>query len=283
MLVELKADEGPRDIRPGQIRGLQPLHFLLARSGLRGTRAGRKARDEFVQLRDLLFALGVLLLDARADGRFRQHHVVVSAVVHDHGLVIDVGRMRANAVEEMPVVRDDDQHAFVLAQIVLQPVHGIEVKIVGRLVEQQRRRIAEKRLRQQHAHFLAALQLAHLALVQRGFHIQPVEKQRGIGFRRVAAFFADDSFELAQAHAVGIGELVVRLGVERVALLQRLPERLVAHDHGVDHAVFVEGELVLPQDAELLRARDVPLDGSISPVRIFISVDFPAPLGPVMA
>ena len=30
----------------------------------------------------------------------------------------------------------------------------------------------------------------------------------------------------------------------------------VAHDHGVDHAKFVEGKLVLPQDAELLRPRD---------------------------
>ena len=56
---------------------------------------------------------------------------------------------------------------------------------------------------------------------------------RRVGFRRVAAFFADDSFELAQAHAVLVGELLVRLGVERVALLSafhraRLPMMTVS-------------------------------------------------------
>ena len=156
--------------------------------------------------------------------------------------------------------------------------------MVGGLVQQQRGRVAEQRLRQQHAHFLAALQFAHAAFVQRGFHAQSVEQHGGVGLRGVAAFFADDSFELAQAHAVFVGELVVRLGVEHVALLQRLPQRRVAHDDGVDHAELVEGELVLAQHAELLRARDACLwTGSISPVRIFISVDLPAPLGPVMA
>ena len=77
--------------------------------------------------------------------------------------------------------------------------------MVGGLVQQQRRRIAEQRLRQQHAHLLAALQFAHLALVQRGFHAQAVEQHRGVGLRRVAALFADDSFEFAEAHAVLVG------------------------------------------------------------------------------
>ena len=45
-------------------------------------------------------------------------------------------------------------------------------------------------------------------------------------------------------------------GVELLALLERAPQPLVAHDHGVDHAELVEGELILAQDAELRRARD---------------------------
>ncbi len=48
-----------------------------------GTRAGREARDEFVQLRDLLFALRVFRFDARANLRLGEHHVVVAAGVHD--------------------------------------------------------------------------------------------------------------------------------------------------------------------------------------------------------
>src|ERR1035438_6676204 len=41
-----------------------------------------------------------------------------------------------------------------------------------------------------------------------------------------------------------VGQLVVRFGVQHVALFQRLPERRVAHDDGIDHAECVEGELV---------------------------------------
>ena len=50
-----------------------------------------------LQLRDFLFALGIFRFDARAHLRFGDDHVVVAAVVHDHGLVVDVGRVGANA------------------------------------------------------------------------------------------------------------------------------------------------------------------------------------------
>jgi len=47
--------------------------------------------------------------------------------------------------------------------------------------------------------------------VQITFYSKAVEQNSRIGFGRVAAFFANDSFELAQAHAVRVGQLVVRL------------------------------------------------------------------------
>ncbi len=46
------------------------------------------------------------------------------------------------------------------------------------------------------------------------------------------------------------------LGVQRVALLQSFPQRSVTHDDGVDHPKFVEGELVLAQNPQLLRPGD---------------------------
>ena len=58
---------------------------------------------------------------------------------------------------KVPVVRNHDQQPVVFAEIILQPVDRIEVQVVGGLVQQQRRRIAEQRLRQQHADFLSAL------------------------------------------------------------------------------------------------------------------------------
>ena len=89
-------------------------------------------------------------------------------------------------------------------------------------------------MREEHADFWSALQFAHFALVQIGFDAQTVEEHAGIRFGSVAAFFADNAFEFAEAHAVFIGEMVVMLGVERVAFLKSLPEKRVAHDDRVD-------------------------------------------------
>ena len=70
----------------------------------------------------------------------------------------------------------------------------------------------------------------------------------------VAVLVADDAFEFAQPHAVFVGHL--GLLVDAVALFKGGPERLVAHDDGVDDAISVEGELILAQHAEFARADD---------------------------
>ena len=185
---------------------------------------------------------------------FAMHHVVVAAGIRDDRLVVDVGDVRADVVQEVAVVRDDDQRAVVAVEEVLQPVDRVQVEVVRRLVEQQRRRVAEERLRQQHPHLLSALQLRHRLPVQRVRDVEPLQEDRRVAFGRVSVFLADDALELAEAHAVLVGH--VRAGVEHVAFLERLPEALVAHDHRVDDAELVEGVVVLAQDAQLRRTSD---------------------------
>ncbi len=102
-----------------------------------------------------------------ADLGLGEHHVVVAAGVGDDGLVVDIGDVGADVVEEVAVVRDDDEAAVVGAEIILEPVDGIEIEVVGRLVEQEDAGVAEEGLSEQDADFLAALELTHLALVQR--------------------------------------------------------------------------------------------------------------------
>src|SRR4029077_14621484 len=106
--LHLEANVGALNIRPGELGGLQALALFLARGGLRGTSAGGKAGDELVELGDFLFALGVFGFDAGADMGLGDDHVVVAAVVHDDGFVVDVGGVGADAIEEMAVVGDDD-------------------------------------------------------------------------------------------------------------------------------------------------------------------------------
>ena len=76
----------------------------------------------------------------------------------------------------------------------------------------RRFRSAEERLREQHAHFLAALQFAHFALDAGLGNVQAVEQNGGVAFGGVAVVLGDDAFQFAEPHAVFIGH--VGLGVD---------------------------------------------------------------------
>ncbi len=248
----IEANVGASDIRPCQLAGLQPLHFLFARGHLAGSRTGRKPRDKFIQLRDLLFALLILRFQSRPHLRLGQHHIVVATGVGDDGLVIDVCNMRANVIQEITIVRNRDQRTFAVGKKVFQPVDGVQIQIVRRLIQQQRLRIAEQSLCQQNSHLLTALQLAHLSLMHFVRNVEALQKNRGIALRGVPVFFANNAFQLAQTHAVGIVQFM--LLVDPVALFQSRPQTFVAHNDRIDHAIGIERILVLAQHAQLFRA-----------------------------
>src|SRR5260221_47630 len=155
-LGQFEFDEWALNVGSGEFGGLQAFDFFLSRSGLGRTSAGGKARNEILQLGDFLFAHLVFRFYARTDGRLGKDHVVVAANVGDDGFVVDVGNVGADFIEEMAVVRDDDENAFVRGEVILEPVDGIEVEIVGGLVEKERSWVAEKGLGEKDANFLAA-------------------------------------------------------------------------------------------------------------------------------
>ena len=156
---------------------------------------------------------------------FGHHHLVVAAGVGDDGLVVDVGNVGADAVEEVAVVGDDDERAIVAHQEILQPVDGVEIEVVGGLVQEQGLGVAKEGLGQQHANLLPALQLAHVALVERLGQVQAVQQHGGVALGGVAVLVAYDAFELAQAHAVFVGQL--GLLVDAVALFHGGPQGLL--------------------------------------------------------
>src|SRR5690606_32024385 len=112
-LLHREADERARDVAALHLVGAELLDLLLAGARLARARAGGELADELLELRDLLLALRVLLLDAAADLGLRPDHLVVVADVRDDGLVVDVGDVVADGVEEATVVADDDEHARV--------------------------------------------------------------------------------------------------------------------------------------------------------------------------
>ena len=74
-----------------------------------------------------------------------QHVRRVAALVAVHVAVGDLPRRRADRVEEPAVVGDDQQRAAAGGEVARQPVDGLDVEVVGGLVEQQQLGLVEQR------------------------------------------------------------------------------------------------------------------------------------------
>ena len=91
----------------------------------------------------------------------------------------------------MPVVRYNDDGIRKIKQIIFQPSHRFDVEVVGRLVEQQHVRIAEKRLRKQyfHLHFRIEIRHQHGMILRR--YVQLVEQRFRLRFGLPTAQFGE--------------------------------------------------------------------------------------------
>ena len=89
-------------------------------------------------------------------------------------------------VEQVAVMRDDDDGARVVGEMVLEPQRAFEIEIVGRLIQQQEVGCREQRCRQRHAHPPAAGKFRAGALLIRGGEAEAAEdgggaRRRGMG------------------------------------------------------------------------------------------------------
>ena len=148
--VEGRIDVGGRDRR-------HPLEHLQPALGLAGLGC-LVAEAIDVSLDVLHFALlaAIQRLLLREPGAALLLEVAVIAAVQANPSVFDVRDGVADGVEEVTVVRNDDQDARVAAQPLLEPQDGGQVEMVGRLVEQQDLRAAHQRAGQVEPHAPAA-------------------------------------------------------------------------------------------------------------------------------
>ena len=128
----------------------QHLYAALRLDGLRGL--GLEAVDEALQMRPPRF----LLL-----GLGRLHGALFGALAGE--LVIGPGPERElavfqmqdrahGAVQQPPVVADDQHRMGILGQIAFQPQGTFQIEVVRRFVQQQQIRLREQHPRQRHAH-----------------------------------------------------------------------------------------------------------------------------------
>ena len=138
---------------------------------------------------------------------------------------------------------DHDDGALEVQQKVLQPVDGVDVQVVGGLVQQQDIRIAEQRLGQQHLHLQPAVHVLHHVIVHGHRDAQALEDTAGVGLALPAAQLGVFLLQLAGADTVFLRHVL--LGVEGLLLLADVVQALVAHDDRVHDGIGVVGVLVL--------------------------------------
>jgi hypothetical protein len=142
--------------RAVDVRGGDPLHPLdrldAALRLLRLRRLRAKAVDERLQMCDLplLLRVGGLLL--RELQRPLGFELRVVAAVCAKLQSIDVHDRVDDGVEEVAIVRHQHQRSRIACEPVLEPQHGVEIEMVGRLVEQQQVGARRERLREIEAH-----------------------------------------------------------------------------------------------------------------------------------
>ena len=142
----------------------------------------------------------------------------------------------------------NNQYRLVLvdfAEVVLQPLNGVEVEVVGRLIEQQVLRLSEEGFCQHDAHFLRIRQFRHLLLVQVLLDTEVLQQLCRIALSLPSVHLGELQLEVGGTVAVRLAHL--RFGVKFFTLLHVLPERLVAHEDGIHYLIPVIFEVVLLQ------------------------------------
>ena len=171
---------------------------------LRLGRLGAEALDEGALLGDDLLGARDRRLLAPARGRLLDHERRVVAGVLGDGPVVDVEDVGGDVVEEALVVRDDERHAAVAGEELLQPADREDVEVVGRLVEQQRVGAAEEHLREQDAQLEAARQRRERPPVRRDGDAEALEDRGGARLERVAVEVLERLLEIGEARGVAV-------------------------------------------------------------------------------
>ncbi len=158
--------------------------------------------------------------------------------------------MGADRVEEVTVVRHDEYGILEVRQVVFEPCHGVEVKVVGRFVEQEVVGVAEERLREEHAHLLVGAHVAHEHAVAVFLNTEAAQEGSGVALGIPAFELGETFLKLGCAYTVGVAE--VFFSIESVFLLHDIPKHRVAAEDGLEHSAVVKFEVVLFEHAHAL-------------------------------
>lgn len=176
---------------------------------------------------------------------------VTTTIERDFAL-IDMRDVIHHGIQEVPVVRDQQQGAGIVLEKIFEPQDGVEVQVVGRFIEQQQVGGAHQGLRQVQTHAPAAGKVG-----DRAIHLLVREAQTGKHFARariggVAVGAVQFGVQARLGRAVFVG-----LGFSQIVL--HLAQTLVAIEHVINRDA-IEGVDFLPHvgDPPVGREQTVP-------------------------
>ena len=137
--------------------------------------------------------------------------LLVVAVVDVHALVPELDGLVDGDVEEVAVVRDEDEGVGVVVEVVLEPVAGFEVEVVGGLVQKQEAGFLQEQLGERDAHLPAAGELFGLALPVFLGEAEAAEDGADLGVERVDVVDVEVVGDVGVA--VGGGGVLLDFGV----------------------------------------------------------------------
>ena len=252
-LVRLREGElGPRLVfrRADRLHLLQHLDARLRLFRLAGLCL--EAVDEALQVRP---AQILLLRRCRLHRPLRRPlpgELIVGAGIVGERAVLQMQDRADGAVEQPPVVADDDHRMRIPHQVILQPERAFQVQIVGRLVEQQVVGRGEQHRRQRHPHAPPAGERRARQLLCLVAEAHAVQDGCGARFRRPGVDILQPGLDF--------GDAVRVLGGIRF-LQQRRPFH-VRRQHRVEQGDLVRRYLLRDAaDAGVGRQRDLAAVG----------------------
>ena len=151
----------------------------------------------------------------------------------------------------------DDDCVLKADQKFLKPCDGVQVQMVGRLVEQEDVRVSEQRLCEEDLDFLRTGQVFQIFIMKVSFDPEPVQQSGGVRFRFPAVHCGELCLQLACLDPVFICEIF--LCVDDLLLLHDLIEARISHDDGVQHRIFIVFEMILLKEREALAGSDADI------------------------
>ena len=202
-------------------------------------RLGFEAVNKALQLGHLvLLARKSCLLLAHLFGAHGLEAAVV-ATVAGQSPVVDVQRHLRHAVQKFAVVADDDEGAVVALQPAFEPNQGVEVEVVGGLVEHEDVAGAHEGARQLQTHAPAARKAVDRLHQLVGVKAQTHEQALCAGLRVVVARVVQGGVGFGHTHTIaggfGLGHSCARLHQARVTRHHKVGRGLVGFGHVLCH------------------------------------------------